>query len=97
MNCTANASSQNILLLILYNCRKLHRVILDRKDPNLLFKVPTILWRLVDFLIDQRALEVQNLFLLSGTEQFCNMIQDSLDLHEPFPEEISILRFKLIN
>lgn len=47
------------------------------------------MWRLVDYLIDENALEIQNLFLLSGSEKFNNLIQDSLDLNEPFPEEIS--------
>ena len=71
-------------------CRKFHRVILDRKEPKLLFKVPTVLWRLVDYLIDQKdALRTPNLFLLSGTDHYNNSIQNALDLHEPFPEEIS--------
>lgn len=65
-------------------------MILDRNEPKLLFKVPTVLWRLVDFLVDQPgALQTPNLFLLSGTNKFNNLIQNSLDLHEPFPEEIS--------
>lgn len=73
------------------NCfRKFHRVLLDRDEPKLLFKVPTVLWRLVDYLIDQAsAIQTPNLFLLSGTRQFNNLIQNSLDLNEPFPDEIS--------
>ena len=73
----------------------MHRVLLDRKEPKLLFKVPTVLWRLVDYVIDQSgALKAPNLFLLSGTEHFNNLIQNCLDLHEPFPEEISKFRIR---
>ena len=70
-------------------CRKFHKVLLDRKEPKLLFKVPTVLWRLIDFLIDQNALETENLFLLSGDEELNCLIQSSLDLHEPFPVQLS--------
>lgn len=79
-----------VFLDFFYLCRKFHRVLLDRNEPKLLFKVPTVLWRLVDFLIDQpNALKTTNLFLLSGTTQFNNSIQNSLDLNEPFSDEIS--------
>ena len=76
---------------MVFKCfRKFHRVLLDCNEPKLLFKVPTVLWRLVDFLIEQPgAMKTPNLFLLSGTTQFNNSIQNSLDLNEPFNDEIS--------
>jgi len=35
------------------------------------------------------AMKTPNLFLLSGTTQFNNSIQNSTDLNEPFNDEIS--------
>jgi hypothetical protein len=70
--------------------RKFHRVVLDRRRPSDIFKVPSVLWRLVDFLMKPGAIETPNLFLLAGDREVAISLQNAIDQHEAFDESISI-------
>ncbi len=64
-------------------------MVLDRRRPSDIFKVPSVLWRLVDFLMRPGAIETPNLFLLAGDRDIAIKLQNALDTHEAFDESIS--------
>lgn len=61
---------------------------LDRRRPSDVYKVPSVLWRLVDFLMRPGAIETPNLFLLAGDRVISGKLLDALDLHTPFDESL---------
>lgn len=61
---------------------------LDRRRPSDVYKVPSVLWRLVDFLMRPGAIETPNLFLLAGDRVVSAKLMDALDLHIPFDDAL---------
>lgn len=62
---------------------------LDRNHPSKTYRVPTPVWRLVDFVV-HAGRSVDNLFLLAASAEVDKCIISCLDSNEPFPASLGM-------
>jgi len=61
---------------------------LDRNHPSRIYRIPTTVWRLVDYIV-HAGLQVENVFILAASPEIEKLIVSCLDANEPFPESLS--------